>query len=184
MNKKMEIVTHVSNFIPEWGFLTDEKDRFLPIAHPAAELAAQKLLNYEEGQYLPGYVKVRYDHKELLTEEEWTDELLETWADFLNIVMDDGREEKYHIELLDNPDKLYLVKKENGYFFEINKLAMNEDQEVIQSSVVPASKLLEGIFSGYQEFIKFCTEKKLPFSEESLLYSGIEALKDLENKKV
>ncbi|OCA89055.1 hypothetical protein [Pseudobacillus wudalianchiensis] len=183
MNKKNQLITYISNFVPELGFLTDQQDKFIPITHPSAEIAAQRLLNHEEGEYLSGYIKITYEDKVILSEKEWTGELLETWSDLSYIVSDGASEEKYHIELLDNPDKLYLVRKENGYFFEINKLALNENPEVIQSSVVPASELLEAIFSGYQEFIKFCTEKNLPFSEESLLHSSIESLKDLENKK-
>ena len=182
MSKKIEIITYVANFVPELGFLTDQKDKFLAITHPFAELAAQKLLNYGNNDYLPGYIKVIYNNKVILSES--TEELFETWADLSYVVADDASEEKYYIELLDHLNKLYLVKKDAGCFFEINKFDTHDQGELIQSAIIPTSKLLDALFNGYKGFIKFCVEKNLTFSEESLFDSSIEALKKLENKNV
>ncbi|WP_203362901.1 hypothetical protein [Bacillus sp. REN10] len=182
MNRKLEMVTYISNFIPELGFLTDKKDKFLEITHPLAELAAEKLLNYENNDYLPGYIQVVYNNKIILSEEESTGELLETWADLSYFIEDHASKEKYHIELLDNLNKLDLVKKDDGYVFEVKKFDIVEDSEVIQSSVIPTRQLLDAIFKGYKGFIHFCVEKELIFSEESLLHSSIETLKKLESE--
>ncbi|WP_088088144.1 hypothetical protein [Bacillus sp. OV166] len=69
MNKSLEFKTFVSNYVPELGYLTKEENEFLPIDHPLAEVAAQKILDYEENEYLPGYIEVTYDHQSILSTE-------------------------------------------------------------------------------------------------------------------
>ncbi|RJS60501.1 hypothetical protein [Bacillus sp. PK3_68] len=183
MNKKIKIITYITNFVPELGFLTDQKKNFVAISHPSAELAAQKLLNHEEGDYLSGYIKIIDDDQVIVSEKEWTGELLETWADLSYIVLDRASEKKYPIELLDNPTKLYLVKEEKGYFFEIEKVTMENNKEFIQSSVIDTEKLLEAIYVSYKEFLTFCTERAVTFSAESLLHSSVQTLKCLQDKR-
>ncbi|MFD4816099.1 hypothetical protein [Peribacillus butanolivorans] len=178
MNKGLEFKSYVSNYVPELGYLTEEKIGFFPIDHPLAELAAQKVLNYEENEYLPGYIKVTYDQQNILSDENETDDLLETWSDLSYIVKNQATEDKYPITLLGYPIDVFVLKKEDQFYFEINN-----DVLVKRSPNIPKEELLDSIFKGYRDFIDFCKRESLTFGEGTVYNSSIKTLNKISDMK-
>lgn len=183
MKKVLELKSYVSNYIPELGYLTKEEIEFLPINHPLAELAAQKVLDYEDNEYFPGYVKITYDQQSILSDQYETGDLLETWADLSYIVKDQAAQDEYTIILLDYPSDVFVLKKDQDhqFYFEIKDLLFSN--KVTRSPSIPKEELLDSIFKGYRDFIDFCKRESLIFSKDTLYDSSIKKLNTISNMK-
>jgi hypothetical protein len=179
MNKSLEFKTFVSNYVPELGYLTKEENEFLPIDHPLAEVAAQKILDYEENEYLPGYIEVTYGHQSVLSKQNETDDLLETWGDLSYIVINQAVDQRYRITLIGYPIEVFVLKKDGQFYFEIN-----EGNKLVNiSPSFPVEELMDSIVKGYRNFIGFCKKDSLTFSESTIYKSSINTFERISRMK-
>ncbi|MFC0273722.1 hypothetical protein ACFFIX_20255 [Metabacillus herbersteinensis] len=176
MKECLEFKSYVSNYVPELGYLTKEEIKFLPIDHSLAELAAQKVLDYEQNEYLPGYIKVTYGQHSILSDQHETDDLLDTWDGLSYIVKNQATEDKYPITLLGYPIDVFILKKQKQFYFEINNGKM-----VKRSLSIPKEELLKSILKGYRDFIDFCKKESLTFGEDTVYNSSLKTLNNINN---
>ncbi|WP_026671792.1 hypothetical protein [Alkalihalobacterium bogoriense] len=189
MKNTLEIKTFVSNHIPEWGYLSKVEESYLPIDHPLAEMAAVKLLEYEE-DYLPGYLEIKingevlFERKdiklgpplELAPVDTETDDVVSAWSSFLRILHKNAKDTSYNIELIGIMDNLTISKEKKGYQF-----VLTDDYENIlsESDVFLKEDLLVAIAVGVKQFGEFTTKNTLKFGKEIGIEILLSDIKDL-----
>ncbi|WP_339262426.1 hypothetical protein [Lysinibacillus sp. FSL K6-3209] len=135
-----------------------------PITSPLAVEKAQNILEENEGDYLSGFVSLIYNEMVIFSEEQLTEDLLDTWCDLIYILNHryDGR--SIDITFLDNYKGNALVQ-EIGHFYEIQ---LNH----LQRFLVPIELFRNEVKKEFLNFVEFCKNEKLQFAEDSL-YRGI-----------
>jgi len=136
-----------------------------PITNPLAVEMAQKILEENEGDYLCGFVSLIYNNVVIFGEEQLTESLLETWSDLIYIFNNhyDGR--SHGIVFLDNASYNNTVIQEVGEFYEIQL-------DCHQRFLVPIELFKNEVKKEFFNFVEFCKNEKLWFSEESS-YRGL-----------
>lgn len=162
----LKISTYISNYIPEFGYSTNESKEFLPIQHPEAKVAAQKRLDYEDQIYLNGYIEIIYEDKLFLNELEGTDDLLFTWDSFAQIIIKNDTKDEFEIFLLDNASTLKVIKDGANYKLILDSVHSEEQGHCISIVSIPSDELIEEIKISFKDFVDFC-KSGLVFDEES-----------------
>lgn len=166
------IKTFVYNYSHELEeYYTVKKTKFLSIDDPLAGIAAKKILEENNLDYLAGYIFLSYDGKPVFTEERTETEcLLTTWLDLARILREE-EDKEFEICFLDNADGNAIIKKEAGnYVITLQK----RKQGPADTFTIPAEKLKEAVRKNFVKFIGFCRQSNLVFSKESLYSNALE----------
>ena len=170
MIKNLKIETFISNYSYEVNdFYTNTKLDYISIDHCEAPVAAKKLLEENDHDYLAGYVALSYNDSDIFTEELVSEDLLLTWDDLIRLLTSPS-EAVYTIVFLDNAagDAIITNKAENYIIdFEDKTLA-------VQAVTIPKQDMLAAVEEHYKKFIVFCTSNKLPFAADSLFRSSLQ----------
>ncbi|OEC01727.1 hypothetical protein GY31_10070 [Lysinibacillus sphaericus] len=143
-----------------------------PITNPLAVEKAQKILEENEGDYLCGFVSLIYNDVVILGEEQLTECLLDTWST-LSYVLEsryDGR--GHRIVFLDNGKYFDTVIENTGQYYRIQ---LDSSQEFL----LPKEEFLNELKKKFFEFVEFCKNEKLQFSEESSYLGLLETYVEL-----
>ncbi|MCM3178557.1 hypothetical protein [Cytobacillus horneckiae] len=170
MNNSLVIKSFISNYSHEEGdYYTFKEENYLEVTDPFAIEAAKACLNENNQDYLRGYVFLKFNDKVILSEKMETEDMLYTWLNFSEIIRKNQEDKEYKITFLDNAIGDALIRKKNENFefaFEYEK-----NKELV---VMPKDELINELKTNYLEFIKFCKNPSLDFSNESLYNSIIE----------
>lgn len=133
---------------------------------------AQKILEENEGDYLSGFVSLIFNDEIIFCEEQLTECLLDTWST-LSYVLEsryDGR--GHRIVFLDNGKYFDTVIENTGQYYRIQ---LDSSQEFL----LPKEEFLNELKKKFFEFVEFCKNEKLQFSEESSYLGLLETYVEL-----
>ena len=163
--RTLKIKTYISNYIPEFGYSSNESKKFLPIHHPEAKKAAQKYLDYEGKIYLNGYIEIKYDNITFLNDIEETGDLLSTWDDLAWLVINHEKENEFEIILLDNASTFKVIKDGTNDNLILDSIHSEVHDGTLTLSI-PSDELIEVVKTSFKDFVDFCNSG-LVFDEES-----------------
>ncbi|WOD65643.1 hypothetical protein NQZ71_20730 (plasmid) [Niallia taxi] len=161
----LKINTYISNYIPEFGYLSKESKKFIPIHHPDAKKAAEKYLEYENQIYLNGYIEIKYNDLTFLNDIEETGDLLSTWDDLAWLVINHEKVDEFEIILLDNSSTFKIIKDGTNDILILDSIHSGEHDGTSKVSI-PSNELIEVIKTSFKDFVDFCNSG-LVFNEES-----------------
>ncbi|MCS1382311.1 hypothetical protein NXZ75_08890 [Lysinibacillus sphaericus] len=136
-----------------------------PITNPLAVEKAQNILEENEGDYLCGFISLIYNNVVIFGEEQITESLLDTWSSLSNILESRYDGSKEEIIFLDNYPYVYTTIQELDQFYEIQLDCHNR-------FLVPIELFKNEVKKEFINFVEFCKNEKLQFSEESS-YRGL-----------
>ncbi|TKI63605.1 hypothetical protein FC756_18250 [Lysinibacillus mangiferihumi] len=143
-----------------------------PITNPLAVEMAQKILEENEGDYLCGFVSLIYNNVVIFGEEQITESLLDTWSSLSNILESRYDGSKEEIIFLDNYPYVYTTIQELDQFYEIQL-------DCHQRFLVPIELFKNEVKKEFINFVEFCKNEKLQFSEESSYRALLETYDEL-----
>ncbi|TKI63606.1 hypothetical protein FC756_18255 [Lysinibacillus mangiferihumi] len=148
----------------------------VPITNPLAVDKAYNILEENEGDYLYGFVSLIYNDVVIFGEEQLTECLLDTWSTFSYLLESRYDGSKHHIIFLDNYPYINTTIQENGQYYEIQL-----DQ--YQCFLVPIEPFKKELKKEFFNFVEFCKNEKLWFSEESSYRGLLETYNEIKISK-
>ncbi len=142
------------------------------ISNPLAVEKAQTILEENEGDYLCGFVSLIYNDVVIFGEEQITESLLDTWLDLIYIFNTHYDGSSHRIVFLDNHPYIETTIQEIDQSYEIH-LDRN------QCFLVPIEPFRNEVKRKFFEFMEFCQNEKLQFSEDSSYSVVLETYKEL-----
>lgn len=161
------IKSYISNYLPNLGYLTPKKERFLSIDDPLATQAAQMILEENEQDYLEGCITATYNSEVIFTQDFETTDLLFTWQTIITPLLINEMDDIFIITFLDSLIDVEISERDNLFYIKLEDPYGVLNYNLNKVISIPKEIYLKEVPKGFLSFASFCSNNELKFCEES-----------------
>lgn len=176
------IKSYISNHLPNLGYLTSKKEKFLSINDPLATKAAQIILKDNEQDYLEGCITATYNSEVIFTQDFETTDLLFTWQTMITPLLINEMDDIFKITFLDSLINVEVSEKDNLFYIKLEDSSGVLNYNLNKVISIPEEDYLKEVSKEFLSFASFCANNELKFCEESTYPSFILDYQKLKSK--